>query len=41
MVRGENVPGEIINLKALLVEVRRWDDRARVVLARWDGTERT
>ena len=40
-VRGQNVPGEIIDLDTLLVEVRRWDGRAWTVLARWDGTEWT
>jgi len=40
-VLGENVPGEIIELETLLVEVRRWDGEQWTVLAIWDGTEWT
>ncbi|MGH2904973.1 MAG: hypothetical protein ACRDK7_15525 [Solirubrobacteraceae bacterium] len=40
-VLGENVPGEMIDLETLLVEVRRFDGRGWSVIAGWDGTEWT
>jgi hypothetical protein len=40
-VRGQDGPGEMIDLETLVIEVRRWDGRTWSVLACWDGTEWT
>jgi hypothetical protein len=40
-VRGENVPGEVIELETLLIEIRRFDGCGWTAVARWDGSEWT